>query len=302
MRTIFWSGKLSLPVKLLVNTNAILAYFVGSTKNIPAMTHRIKLGYSETIGGHVNKYDEVGLRHYNRIANLLLQHINLKGRKVLDVGCGTGIVSFLALERGASEVLGIDISRTMIQRCRAKIKENNIDSSRIQFRQLNARSLDIESESFDVVVSSMLLGFIPDQLNIINEMARVVKKGGYVAISTHGYEHYWEACDAAFKLITKRYMLGYRPEFWPRKAPYVKHLLLKAGLVDVAMRNVIWHEKAMSGKQIYNFFAGTSGAWWYAKFPPSARKRDSDRIRAYFKLKKVNKITSDIVLALGRKA
>jgi hypothetical protein len=97
-------------------------------------------------------------------------------------------------------------------------------------------------------------------------------------------------------------MLGYRPEFWPRKESYIRQLFLKAGLADINTRNIVWQESTVSGKQVYEFFANTSGAWWYAKFPLHARKKDSNRMRAYFKLKDVNKITSDVMLVHGSKA
>jgi len=301
MSNIFWTGKLSLPTKILINLNCAFAFLKGNTKNIPAMKHRIKLGYSGTVSKYIKRYDEMGLPHYGRVAEMLLAGIDVRGKTILDVGCGTGIASFGALESGASKILGIDISRTMIQQCIEKFKDKRFNSSTVEFRECDAEFLNVKDNSFQIALSNLVLGFAPNQFKIIREMIRVVKHGGWIAIATHGPKHYWEACDATLRVIGKLYALGYRMEFWPRKTNYIKNLFLKAGLTNIKTSNIVWEEKFTSSKQAYDFFASTSGLWWYAKFPPEERKTESAKIRAYFKRKGITKITSDVILAYGRK-
>ncbi len=57
---------------------------------------------------HVERYDQLGMEHYGRTGELVLNAMTLPGRRVLDVGCGTGTVSFLASDRGAARVVGGD--------------------------------------------------------------------------------------------------------------------------------------------------------------------------------------------------
>ena len=59
---------------------------------------------------------------------------------------------------------------------------------------------------------------------------RVTRPGGLVCVGAHGREHYWEAIDATLRCIDKRYVLGYRFEWWPRSEACIKWLLENAGL------------------------------------------------------------------------
>jgi len=119
--TVFWTGTLSLPLKLVVNSNCLLAWITGNTRNTSAMKQRMRDGYSGSFSDHVTHYDEVGLEHYTKIAENLLAGIDVQGKKVLDVGCGTGILSLINLEKCASKLILTEISARMLNQCRAKI-------------------------------------------------------------------------------------------------------------------------------------------------------------------------------------
>jgi hypothetical protein len=114
-----------------------------------------------------------------------------------------------------------------------------------------------------------------------------------------GPEHYWEAIDASFRCIKKRYILGYRLEWWPRKEAYIRRLLKKSNLERIQSKRIIWHNEFQDGLSAYDFFASISSSWWYAKFPPTEVEKDSIRTRNYFKRKNVNVITDDIIVAYG---
>ena len=87
--------------------------------------------------------------------------------------------------------------------------------------------------SFDAVISGMTFGTLPNQKLALNEMIRVVKSGGLVCIGAHGPEHYWEAIDASFRSITKRYILGYRLEWWPRTEGFIRGLLERFVVLNI---------------------------------------------------------------------
>ena len=160
----------------------------------------------------------------------------------------------------------------------------------------------IPDGSFDSVISGMTFGTLPDQELAIKEMIRVTKLGGLVCIGAHGPEHYWEAIDATLRCINKRYVLGYRFEWWPRTEGYIRKLLEKANLENVKSKRAVWRNKFEDGYAAYDFFAAISSSWWYAKFPPAERERDSKRTRDYFKRRNIDMITDDIVIAYGYKS
>jgi ubiquinone/menaquinone biosynthesis C-methylase UbiE len=301
MPKIFWTGKLSLPMKLMANINNISAWLTGNARDTAAMKTRVKQGYDGAFSEHVTRYDELGAVLQTKAATAQLEGVDLHGKKVLDVGCGTGIISFLALQKGADKVVCGDISNYMLQLCRAKADRQGYGSDRIEFRTLDAESLPFEDASFDFVITGQTLGLIPDAEKAVKEMVRVLRPGCSLAVGAHGPEHYWEACDATFRMITKRYVLGYRLEFWPRREEEVRRLLAQAGLIDIRTKRLTWLNEFKTGGDAYDFFAAISSNWWYAKVPPNKRAEETRKTRDYFDRKGIRQITDDITLAYGRK-
>ncbi len=296
MPSVFWSGKLTLPMKVLVQANNLLAFITGSASDVPGMKERVRRGYEGEFSDHVRQYDRVGYHLQDRSARIQFEGLSFDGMRLLDVGCGTGALARVALEKGAKAVTCGDISALMLKEAKQK---DSPDSPHHSPCQLDAESLPFRDGSFDAVVSGMTFGTLPNQETAINEMVRVAEPGGLICIGAHGPEHYWEAIDASFRCITKRYILGYRLEWWPRNENYIRGLLEKAGLDRVKSRRVIWRNEFEDGQSAYDFFAAISASWWYAKFPPDEIQRDSTFTRNYFNRKNIKVITDDIIVAYG---
>jgi len=137
MKSLFWTGKLSLPVMLLVNTNNLIAFLNGNSGNKTAMKERVKLGYEGAYSDHVTRYDELTAYYQKRTAVAQLDGIDLRGREVIDIGCGTGIIALLALDKGAAKAVCGDISEYMINLAKENVKTAGYDSDRIHFCQLD---------------------------------------------------------------------------------------------------------------------------------------------------------------------
>ena len=105
------------------------------------------------------------------------------GASVLDVACGTGIVTRLAAQRSGprGHVLGIDISAPMLSVARAK--PPLIDGAPLDFTECSAFELKVADASQDVVICHQGLPFLPDRPAALREMRRVLKKGGTVAVA-----------------------------------------------------------------------------------------------------------------------
>ncbi|TFG92415.1 MAG: class I SAM-dependent methyltransferase [Syntrophobacterales bacterium] len=301
MPTIFWTGKLSLPMMLMVNANNILAWLTGNIRDTAAMKNRIKQGYDGAFSEHVTRYDELGEEFQMKAATAQLEGMDLQGKEILDVGSGTGIMSLLALQRGAAKVVCGDISTYMLEVGRTKAEKQGYGADRIDFRQLDAESLPFEDASFDVVMTGMMLGLLPDQGKAVTEMIRVLRPGGLLAIGAHGPEHYWEACDASFRVINKLYVLGYRLEFWPQEEEEVRRLMVETGLADIRTKRHTWRNTFKNGGEAYDFFAAITSNWWYARIPPIKREKETRKTRDYFERKEVVTITDDIILAYALK-
>ena len=118
MPSLFWSGKLSLPMKLLVEANNLLSLFTGSYRDVSGMKKRVKEGYEGEYSHHIQQYDEFGYHLQERSARIQLEGIKLEGKRVLDIGCGTGALAQVAFENGAKEVICGDISAFMLKKAR----------------------------------------------------------------------------------------------------------------------------------------------------------------------------------------
>ncbi len=113
------------------------------------------------------------------------------GSRVLDVGCGTGNFS-IKLARKGLEVVGVDVSRPMLEKARKKVKELD-EELKISFQKMDATDLDFSDGSFDDAFSMATIEFIPDEVKreFVQEMLRVVKPGGKVLIGTITADSAW---------------------------------------------------------------------------------------------------------------
>jgi ubiquinone/menaquinone biosynthesis C-methylase UbiE len=299
MNSLFWTGKLTFPVKLLVNANNILSWFLGNTRNESEMKGRVKLGYEGKFSDHVNRYDELTAFYQKRTAVSQLEGINFQGKEVLDIGCGTGIVAFVALDSGAAKVTCGDISDYMLKRGKENAKALGHGLDQIQFRQLDAESLPYKDESFDIVITGMAFGLFPNQEKAVSEMFRVLKPGGLVSLGAHGPEHYWEAIDGTIRALKKKYLLGYRFEFWPRTEKQMNRLLVKYGFENVITNRFIWRNLFSTPLVACDFFAAVTSNWWYSKIPENKRHKEYEKTSQHFNKKGVRIITDDIIVACG---
>ena len=114
-------------------------------------------------------------------ANYINERANLQGKKVIDIGCGGGILSESLANFGA-QVKGIDMGEAPLQVARLHAQESglNIDYERITAEQI----ADRESAQYDVVTCLEMLEHVPDPASVINACMKLVKPGGHVFFST----------------------------------------------------------------------------------------------------------------------
>jgi ubiquinone/menaquinone biosynthesis C-methylase UbiE len=110
---------------------------------------------------------------FEPFARDLIQLCNIRrSDRILDVACGTGIVSRLAIDYvdvTLGKVVGVDINPLMLNVARHCSAGKNID-----WKEGSATSLPFPNESFDVVISQQGLQFFPDRLKALTEMNRVL--------------------------------------------------------------------------------------------------------------------------------
>jgi 2-polyprenyl-6-hydroxyphenyl methylase/3-demethylubiquinone-9 3-methyltransferase len=112
----------------------------------------------------------------------ILSYAPLAGKRVLDVGCGGGILSDAMARKGA-QVVGIDLATKALRV--AQLHALEAQTPNVQYREISAEALaEQEPESFDVVTCMEMLEHVPDPASVVRACSRLVKPGGWVFIST----------------------------------------------------------------------------------------------------------------------
>ena len=109
------------------------------------------------------------------------EHVGLAGKRVLDVGCGGGLLSEGMAARGA-QVTGIDLSEKPLGVARLHLLESG---QKVDYRKISAEALADEMPgAFDAVTCLEMLEHVPNPSSIVTACARLVKPGGQVFFST----------------------------------------------------------------------------------------------------------------------
>lgn len=132
------------------------------------------------------------VRRYDRMNRLMtfgmdggwrratIQAVDPRGKRVLDLGTGTGDLAREALRGGATEVVGADFVLEMLRLARSKC-ESRSPGSPLRLAQADALRLPFADQSFDCVISGFLLRNVADLPVALSEMARVLVPGGRLA-------------------------------------------------------------------------------------------------------------------------
>ncbi len=157
----------------------------------------------------------------------------LAGKRVLDVGCGGGILSESMAARGA-RVTGIDLGEKPLGVARLHLLESGHD---VDYRLTSAEAFAAENPAgFDVVTCMEMLEHVPDPASTIAACARLVKPGGDIFFSTlnRNFKAY------LFAVIGAEYVLGLLPRGTHEYAKFIKpselaHYCRRAGLDPVEL-------------------------------------------------------------------
>lgn len=166
-------------------------------------------------------------------SNLIFKHLpSLQGKNLLDLGCGTGLYSIRALEKGAI-VTGIDISEKMLSLAQEKVKTLSLQ---INFVLGDMEHLPFNNDSFDVVLSVTSLEFSKNPEMVLREILRVLKKGGKTVIGVLSASSLW-AKKRKEKAKTTDSVYLYAHFFKPEE---LKTLLTKAGFKSVIIESSLF--------------------------------------------------------------
>lgn len=101
---------------------------------------------------------------------------SLKNKKILSIGCGSGVETPWFFEQGAAKVVGVDISEELIKIAKKKFPTT-------EFKVMDMTKLDFPDESFDVIYSSLAVHYLPDWGSLLMGAKRILQPGGHFVFS-----------------------------------------------------------------------------------------------------------------------
>lgn len=125
------------------------------------------------------------------------------GEKLIDIACGTGLVSFPAAEKVGKNgfVLATDISDCMVKIGTGSTKGKNY--SNIQFERMDAEELSVPDKAYDAALCALGLMYVPDPGKALKEMYRVIKPGGRTVAAVWGQRQHCGWAEI-FEIVEKR--------------------------------------------------------------------------------------------------
>jgi len=180
-------------------------------------------------------------RPLHQINPLRLEWINsivpFSRQRVLDVGCGGGILADAMARRGA-KVLGIDLASKALKI--AELHAIEVQTPNVVYREISAEDLAAEAAgTFDIVTCMEMLEHVPNPSSIVKACAALVKPGGHVFFSTINRN----TKAFLFAIVGAEYLLNMLPRGTHEYAKFIRPNELSsfargAGLVQSAVRGL----------------------------------------------------------------
>ncbi len=160
------------------------------------------------------------------------------GDRVLDIACGTGVMTRLAANNTGPEglVVGFDLNAGMLARARA----SGVTAAAIDWREGSVTEMPFADASFDLMLCQHGLQFFPDKAAALSEMHRVLAPGGRLLVSVwRSIEHCpWQAAiaDAIDRNVGSEPAAQVRSAFSFGDAEQLRQIIVAAGFHDVEIR------------------------------------------------------------------
>jgi ubiquinone/menaquinone biosynthesis C-methylase UbiE len=189
------------------------------------------------------------------------------GERVLDIACGSGLVTFraAALVAPKGAVVGIDISEEMVAMARGLAREKGIANT--AFERMDAEELAFDASSFDVALCALGLMYVPDPEKALGEIHRVLRPGGRAACAVWGQR---SKCGWAelFPIVDARVHSEVCPMFFRLgTGESLHHAFAGAGFRDTVTRRLETRLRyATADEACEAAFAGGPVALAYSRF------------------------------------
>jgi ubiquinone/menaquinone biosynthesis C-methylase UbiE len=246
-------------------------------------------------------FDGTPLRFWDRYGQATVARIGLaRGARVLDVCCGAGGSALPAARAVGREgsVIGVDLSDSLLALGRRKAQREGLRN--VDFRIGDMTALALPPGSFDAVVIVFGVFFAPDMAAQVRALARLLRPGGTLAITTWG-PRLFGPLYADFLQSVRRLapdLPEYRP--WDRLSTRdeISALLSGAGLRDSAIDAEAGHEPLACPEDWWSIVLGTGLRWFVDQL--DGRRADALRRACLERARAVRSVETNVIYAVAR--
>jgi ubiquinone/menaquinone biosynthesis C-methylase UbiE len=210
-----------------------------------------------------------------KLRSQIYRKVDMKNqKKILDVGCGIGLISKEIFELGVPEVHGIDLNPELIKKAKEKFPQGNFVTG-------NAENLPFEDNTFDCATCHFVLMWVKNPYKAVFEMKRVVKPGGWIICASEpdygakiDYPDEFNAADATVRAIRNE---GADPYFGRK----LKAVMSSQGLTPkMGVSTDLWDDKTMRREfeHVWKFSEMTAKGTMMKNWVKSIRKKDEEAL------------------------
>lgn len=189
-------------------------------------------------------------RHATKAAEEFVERLTLSpGMRVLDVACGTGNLTIPAARKGA-QMVGVDIAPNLVEQARQRAEAEGLE---VSFEEGDAEQLNYPDASFDLVMSMFGAMFAPRPEKVSEELMRVCRRGGIVAMAN------WTPTGFSGKMfaLSARYVSPPAevppPVLWGEESVVRERLNSYAAKIEMAQRRILF-EFPFPPKEVVQLF------------------------------------------------
>ncbi len=149
---------------------------------------KIGTGIADNYDRSATDYEQAARHNATGARRLVASLPDADVDRILDIGCGTGFATLPAIRRyGASSVTGVDVSAAMLDRFKGQL--DALGGVDYDLRAAAEDQTDLPAASFDLVLSSMTMHWLPDRGAAVARMAAALRPGGLIGILAPGVGH-----------------------------------------------------------------------------------------------------------------